>query len=231
MCETFHLEFSYEHGIFAWADPELYEEFAGPQMRIGDFWKIHLGRRITLDDDDFDGSDFIEGLIEDALLFPLRDASSLRDFEKWETVEESPGIWVTRLKDDGSLESDDSDVDDVDDEDSTERGDFQPPNDDFPVHLRNYTLDSDDDGDDEDAMEEDPDYTCHHAYPDAAWLSCDEGDKADKEYKEEDTSTLSGDQDMDTISSDSADSDFNDGDIFTEDESLVAAYWAKRTSA
>ena len=57
MCETFHLEFSQQHGIYAWADPQLFEEFSGPEMENGDFWKIHLGRRISLDEDDEDGSD------------------------------------------------------------------------------------------------------------------------------------------------------------------------------
>lgn len=87
MCTTFHLEFTYEGGIYAWADPQLYEEFTGPPMQVGDFWKIHLGRRITLDEGDLDGSLFVENLLEDAVLFRAR----------WETKEETPGIWVTRL--------------------------------------------------------------------------------------------------------------------------------------
>lgn len=44
MCETFHLEFTYKDGIFAWADTNIYDEFSGPLMKTGDFWKIHLGR-------------------------------------------------------------------------------------------------------------------------------------------------------------------------------------------
>ncbi|KAG6842653.1 hypothetical protein H0H93_003954, partial [Arthromyces matolae] len=56
MIETFHLEFSDERGIFAWADTALYEEFGGPKMLKGDFWKIQLGRRFDLDEDDHDGS-------------------------------------------------------------------------------------------------------------------------------------------------------------------------------
>lgn len=96
MCETFHLEFTKEDGIFAWADQNLYEEFAGPLMQPGDFWKIHLGRRIELDEDDLDGAQFLEELLEDALYF----ASHLIP---WETVEETPGIWVTRLAKKGSM--------------------------------------------------------------------------------------------------------------------------------
>jgi hypothetical protein len=96
MCETFSLEFKKATGIVAWADPTLYETFAGPAMQKGDFWKIHLGRRIELDEDDLDGSQFLEDLLEDAVLFPLRSDLSNRTHERWETVEERPGIWVTR---------------------------------------------------------------------------------------------------------------------------------------
>ncbi|KAF9462796.1 hypothetical protein BDZ94DRAFT_1260362 [Collybia nuda] len=113
MCETFHLEYTIEDGIFAWADGPIYEEFSGPGIQDGDFWKIYLGRRIELDEHDLDGSLFIEGLLEDVLLFPLRSSLSKRVLERWETVEESPGIWVTRpmIKvakdvDDESLSSD-----------------------------------------------------------------------------------------------------------------------------
>ncbi|KAJ6610030.1 hypothetical protein B0H10DRAFT_1954102 [Mycena sp. CBHHK59/15] len=89
MCKTFHLEFHSDVGIVAWADGDIYDEFAGPLMQKGDFWKIMLGRSIELEEDDPDGSAFLEALLEDALLFPLPSA-------RWETVEESPGIWVTR---------------------------------------------------------------------------------------------------------------------------------------
>ncbi|KJA26529.1 hypothetical protein HYPSUDRAFT_84421 [Hypholoma sublateritium FD-334 SS-4] len=98
MCEEFHLEFSDDEGIYAWADEGIFAEFACPQMQVGDFWKIHLGRRIYLDEDDLDGSKFIEGILEDGLLFPLFEDSRKSDNGKWETREESPGIWLTRLK-------------------------------------------------------------------------------------------------------------------------------------
>lgn len=114
MCETYHLEYSAEHGIFAWADGDLYTQFSGSKMREGDFWKIYLGRRVVLDDEDLDGPLFIEGLLEEVLLFP-----SFHDTERWETVEESPGIWVTRPLSRNepiaeSEEDEDYDVDDVD---------------------------------------------------------------------------------------------------------------------
>ncbi|KAG6829489.1 hypothetical protein H0H92_004371 [Tricholoma furcatifolium] len=87
MIDTFELEFSNEHGIFAWADHDLYAEFAGPQMKKGDLWKIQLGRRFVLDDDDYDGSWFIEGLLEEAIMYPSPCSRN------WETVEEMPGIF------------------------------------------------------------------------------------------------------------------------------------------
>ncbi|KAF8883883.1 hypothetical protein CPB84DRAFT_1686074 [Gymnopilus junonius] len=107
MCETFRLEFSYEAGIYAWADDDIFRDFSGPLMRPGDFWKIQLGRRIELDSDDLDGSAFIEGLLEDALLFPYRGHFSRKLHEKWETVEESPGIWITRIQEDRNMDEDD----------------------------------------------------------------------------------------------------------------------------
>ncbi|KAF8216150.1 hypothetical protein K438DRAFT_1800139 [Mycena galopus ATCC 62051] len=156
MCETFNLEFNAATGIFAWADGDIYREFAGPLMQVGDFWKIMLGRRIQLDEDDPDGSLFIEAVLEDALLFPLFEG------QKWETVEDgaSPGIWITRPVDavlpavsvsgsaSGSSESSDSDSDtwgakEVDNR--LEPGYVAPS---LPVQNQNYeTSDAESDGD------------------------------------------------------------------------------------
>lgn len=96
MYKTFYLEYTVDAGIFAWADGPIYEEFSGPAMQEDDFWKIYLGRRMQLDDHDPDGSLFIEGLLEDVLLFPVHSSLSDRVFECWETVEETPGTWATR---------------------------------------------------------------------------------------------------------------------------------------
>ncbi len=219
MCKKFYLEFSDEQGIFAWADEDLYEEFAGPQMGVEDVWKIHLGRRITLDMDDLDGSEFIEGLIEDALLFPLRHPLSKQDSEKWQTVEESPGIWVTKLKAQGKLTGN-SDEDDEDSNIYEQKYDdelVKPPTEDVPVHLKNYMFDHDDDLEgDKDAMEEDPGYAWHPATLDGVWSSS--SDQEDELDQEEGTSTLNGDQEMNSTNSDSAESDF-DEEVSTEDES------------
>jgi hypothetical protein len=108
------MEFKQATGMVAWADSSLYETFAGPAMQKGDFWKIHLGRRIELDEDDLDGSQFLEDLLEDAILFPLRSDLSNRTQERWQTVEESPGIWVTRPMTSVEVEIVDDDSDGVD---------------------------------------------------------------------------------------------------------------------
>lgn len=91
MCERYHLEFTMDQGIVAWADSEIYEVYAGPVMRKGDFWKIYLGRSIDLDFEDIDGSEFMNDLLEEVLMYPLSFTE-----RRWDTVEESPGIWATR---------------------------------------------------------------------------------------------------------------------------------------
>ena len=91
MCIRYHLEFTNERGIVAWADEELYDAYAGPEMQDSDFWKIYLGRRIELAEEDKDGSEFINDLLEEVLLSP----SNLDVPDGWETVEEQPGIWAT----------------------------------------------------------------------------------------------------------------------------------------
>ncbi|KAF8883874.1 hypothetical protein CPB84DRAFT_178281 [Gymnopilus junonius] len=70
MCKAFYLQFSYAEDIYAWADDEIFSECSGSLLRPGDVWKAHLGRPISFDADDLDGSAFIEGLLEDALLYP-----------------------------------------------------------------------------------------------------------------------------------------------------------------
>ncbi|KAL5530972.1 hypothetical protein ACEPAG_3848 [Sanghuangporus baumii] len=102
MCETFCLEFTQEKGIVAWADDELFKSFSGMSMKNGDSWKIYLGRRIHLDEDDIDGAQFIEDLLEEVLLFPsshLRGPLGLERAKRemrWVTEQESRGIWATR---------------------------------------------------------------------------------------------------------------------------------------
>lgn len=95
MIEEFNLRFSPGVGIIAWATPDIYAAFAGDAMQDSDFWKIHLGRRIVLDDGDDDGSRFVEDLLEEVLFYPLQTEYVKRGLGGWVTVEETPGIWLT----------------------------------------------------------------------------------------------------------------------------------------
>ncbi|KAF4574249.1 hypothetical protein EYR40_006037 [Pleurotus pulmonarius] len=97
MCETFELQFVPDVGIVAWADQNIFDEFTGEGMETGDEWKIRLGRCVQLDEEDLDGSQFVEDFLEDAVLFPLHFPLSNRVAERWETVEVTPGVWETRL--------------------------------------------------------------------------------------------------------------------------------------
>lgn len=96
MIDTFHLTFTDLDGIYAWADDELFNEFSGDGMKEGDTWKIYLGRRITLEEDDLDGSLFIETLIEEAVLFPQDPSLVDPTLMQWKTYKESPGVWITK---------------------------------------------------------------------------------------------------------------------------------------
>lgn len=96
MCKQFELEFSDKKGIVAWADDDLFDAFSGPGMKEGDRWKIYLGRRIEVEEADFDGSEFIDSLLEEVLLFPLHVREEAHRSERWITTEEAPGIWATR---------------------------------------------------------------------------------------------------------------------------------------
>ena len=95
MCYKFSLEFSQEQGIVAWADKVIYKKFSRPGMQEGDFWKIHLGCCIQLEPSDLNGSKFLQDLLEDVLIHPMLSALRKHIEHYCETVEESPGIWVT----------------------------------------------------------------------------------------------------------------------------------------
>ncbi|KIM37788.1 hypothetical protein M413DRAFT_30705 [Hebeloma cylindrosporum] len=213
MCETFHLEFSHPGGIYAWADPQMYEEFSGPAMKEGDFWKIHLGRRVTLDQDDEDGSAFIDGLLEDALFFPFRGPTSGRTFEKWETVEETPGIWVTRLKANRDVTEESMGENDFDSDEEDHSEDMQdalqaednalenPPEEDTgPIRADDYAPtdsedeeyeedeeDEEDTVDEEDEEEEEEDMGAYITAqdPDGVWSPMDDEDDDDDETSDD----------------------------------------------
>ncbi|KAJ7837587.1 hypothetical protein B0H14DRAFT_2791282 [Mycena olivaceomarginata] len=231
MCETFNLEFDADDGITAWADGDIYDEFAGPLMQTGDFWKIMLGRRIQLGDDDPDGSLFMEALLEDALIFPL-----VSEY-KWETIEESPGIWATRPIESAMLSDEDEEL---------EPGYAAPI---LPVESHNYeTSDAEsDDGNmavedpsikreqmdgelelsvDEEIEEDDtdPGWTYDPNVPDTAWLPGDAMDPPEAETTAEGAGVQvadGSDEDSDLdegLAEDSADSDFDSDEVLSGDE-------------
>jgi len=237
MCETFHLSFSEQDGIVAWADDVIFEQFSGPAMLKGDFWKIHLGRRIELDEDDLDGSMFIEGLLEDVLLYPHH-WTSMRKYRKesWETVEESPGIWITRLMSarimgdsDTEFESEyeSSDAEEFDElpDELLEPGeryeqllDASPTPDTGPV----ITLDEYDSGDDSEEgsdveMTDDSGEAWKAGVPDAVW-AC-ESDEDEIVVSDSDGSGVSSQVDH-SLDSD-AGSDFDSDEVLSGDEEVL----------
>lgn len=78
--------YSEMHAV-ARADYQLFAEFSSDVIQDGEKWKIHLGRRIYLHQNDPDGSIFMEEFLEEVMR-PVRD-------DQWETVKEGD-TWVTR---------------------------------------------------------------------------------------------------------------------------------------
>ncbi|KAF6763356.1 hypothetical protein DFP72DRAFT_875412 [Ephemerocybe angulata] len=94
MCEQFNLEFTQNGGIYAWANQDILDEFMTSIAKEGDQWKIYLGRRIELDEEDLDGTQFIEGILEDGVLFCRREGRGIQP--RWVTVKDGKTTWVTR---------------------------------------------------------------------------------------------------------------------------------------
>lgn len=65
----------------------MFDEFSSDLMQEGEYWRVHLGRRIYLHHSDLDGSLFIEELLEEIMHTPRPD--------RWETVKEDQ-TWITR---------------------------------------------------------------------------------------------------------------------------------------
>ncbi|KAH6871866.1 hypothetical protein BKA70DRAFT_1354407 [Coprinopsis sp. MPI-PUGE-AT-0042] len=83
MISTFSLCFSAEEGIIAHADDTLFDEFSGPAMEEDGVWKIYLGSKIMT------AASFLEGLLEDAVVFR-------RTTHGWDTVLLEERVWETR---------------------------------------------------------------------------------------------------------------------------------------
>jgi hypothetical protein len=236
MCETFHLSYTHETGIVAWADGDIYEAFSGPAMQKGDFWKIHLGRQIELDEDDFDGSQFLEGLLEDVLLFPMASYVGDRAEGRWETVEESPGIWVTRPKadmdaaesDEDSGNSSECDIEDYEtlyqrEDEALEGLEDAPEN---PVlysdrYESSPEAESDIEMTDGDSSEHDADYAWQANISDRVYFPSDKSDNdTGKGEGEGETQDEEGEDGAETLGddSDSAGSDFDSDEVLSGDE-------------
>lgn len=100
MCTMFSLSFEPARGILARLRPGdyLWEEFAIPMREESEVWIICLGRRLALEEGDWDGEWFVEDLLDEVLYFPICGKGG--GFEKieqwkWETVKEE-GSWITR---------------------------------------------------------------------------------------------------------------------------------------
>lgn len=92
MCETFYLSFSQEMGIVLGMADDLFDDWAGEELEDAISWKVYLGREIHLEDGDDDGSEYIDAVLEDALLF----GGHTESYVFWETVQTEPRHWVTR---------------------------------------------------------------------------------------------------------------------------------------
>ena len=120
MCGTFQLEFFKDSGIVAGANEDLMEEFGGEAME-GCRWKIYLGRRVQLEEEDLDGTMCLEGLLEDALYFcPPTDRWITMRSKKYEDVWVTmPPMWLVQgeedetedVKDERAFKLDDGEID------------------------------------------------------------------------------------------------------------------------
>ncbi|EJD36441.1 hypothetical protein AURDEDRAFT_188394 [Auricularia subglabra TFB-10046 SS5] len=147
MIELFRLEWNALTGITAWATEPLFDAWAGPALtgRRGQAWKIVLGRRVALDGGDADGARWVRELLDECL-DPVGYA-----FRFWETVEERPGVWVTRRISEADAEGgEDMDVslDEDEDAEGEEEGDMGDEDD--------NEGEADDEDEDEDSEEELP---------------------------------------------------------------------------
>ncbi len=96
MCEVYNLEFTPESGIIAWADDDLFEEFANEEMVEVGRWKIYLGRQIRLDPEDEDGAQFMINLLEETMYF-FQIPTMSKPEHRWLNYKGLlDGVWVTK---------------------------------------------------------------------------------------------------------------------------------------
>ncbi|KAF9526244.1 hypothetical protein CPB83DRAFT_497684 [Crepidotus variabilis] len=237
MCETFGLSFTYEDGIYAWADAQLFEDFSGPKMKEGDTWKIHLGRRIHLDDDDLDGSGFIEALLEETVYFPAAIDVSFgeREFRDWDTTEETDGIWVTKIR--PRLESDNEEATttssihkdgDSPKHASSHDGLFKHGSQEHDGALRSNVYETDVDEVEEVNQEIMALYPGFTRY-DLNWAGAQEKeDEGDDEAAGSSSRTMDDENEqMDISASDSFDSDFDSDEDLSGDDMVAVPWYSK----
>lgn len=205
MCKTFNLSFTSERGICAVANEGIIEAFAGPAMQEEDTWQIYLGRCVTLEQDDFDGQNFVTDLMDDI--------STLPTAGNWVTEEEYPGTWVTYPKYRGELETWPADKMDLTDD--------MPEDEELPVYDNDYDL-SDDDSEQADLDMDDPALFITSGTVDRWYIDQDDPTPVDgieteegenNEMTEEESSACSSISD-----SDEAGSDFGSGEHLNGDE-------------
>lgn len=122
MCRRFSLEFTDAAGIVAWLDEDFIEEFAGPGMGDCRRWKLYLGRRLSLSQEDHDGSIFITDFMEEAVVYPPSpgevDPPRKPPFETY--FSEYEEVWVTQPRSLGFIR--DSTTDDEPEQEANSEG-------------------------------------------------------------------------------------------------------------
>ncbi|KAJ7900393.1 hypothetical protein B0H14DRAFT_2673483 [Mycena olivaceomarginata] len=189
MCETFNLEFDADDGIL----PGLTAIYTTNR----DFWKIMLGRRIQLGDDDPDG----------------------------ETIEESPGIWATRPIESAMLSDEDEELEPgyaapilPVESHNYETSDAESDDGNMAVEdpsIKREQMDGELELSVDEEVEEDdtdPGWTYDPNVPDTAWLPGDAMDPPEAETTAEGAGVQVADAE------DSADSDFDSDEVLSGDE-------------
>lgn len=200
MCEEFSLEFDPESGIVAWVNQDIMEEFSGSAMQEGDQWKIYLGRRIQLDEEDTDGTFFIEGILEDGMIFVPK-----RRTPRWVTIKVSDTTWGTMPNPalEGPLEFEGTDDEDDEDDEEEAEGQYYRPIDEDPSEVVCNRYDADDDDDESEVVLEEGDegsVEVSGGHPtNLLGISIADADSEDSEmdWEKESTDTSSCDSDFD----------------------------------
>lgn len=192
---------NFEMHVVAWADYQLFAEYSTDVIQDGEKWKIHLGRRIYLHQNDPDGSIFMEEFLEEVMR-PLRE-------DQWETIKEGD-TWVTRpvaaaIAVDVNGENNGPDY--------PGRKDWVPPEEQPLLITDDYESDEIDDEDGADGLKEDDLDNFASAVTSAIWFPDKTQQESDNDTAddEEGGDQLLGSDDTDYSSEPGSDWDSNDG--------------------